>query len=84
MFGGGPKPFGAANPFGQQQQQTAFGKPTNAFGTSTFGQQQTAPLFGSTQPATGVFGASPAPVFGASAAPAFGTTTTTQPGFGSM
>lgn len=72
MFGA-PK-FGS--PFGQNQQQSTFGKP--AFGATNFGQPTS--LF--TQPTTSVFGQQPAaPTFGATA-PAFGQTATTQSAFG--
>lgn len=85
MFGA-PKQFGAANPFGQQQQAapSAFGKTTSAFGQPAFGQQNTS-LFGSAQPATGGIFGSPtaAPAFGATATPGFGQTAPAQPAFGS-
>lgn len=82
MFGP-PKQFGT-NPFGQQQtpQQSAFGKPANAFGQPpAFGQQNTS-LFGASTPATGIFGQTAAPAFGSTAAPTFGQPAQTQSAFG--
>lgn len=86
MFGA-PKQFGAASPFGQQQQQQqpSFAKPANAFGQPTaFGQQPS--MFGSPQQSTGMFGspqAAAASAFGPTAAPAFGAAPgQAQTGFG--